>query len=223
MTDTASKQSVMIGWIAPALCHTEFANSLVRLLGHSSARYLGRVSSFTSGPLIAQARTAVVDAFLASPMQWLLQIDSDMVFDPPSIQTLIESGNAQTHPIVGGLYMGTGQNGLQTEAEAGWFSVDGMHALEPAHARGLERVDYVGAGALLVHRHVFEHLGKLHPRPQPWFQEVARDGRVDGEDWEFCRRATDAGFPIHANADVRLGHIKTAVLRPDPAQNGSPA
>lgn len=156
-----------------------------------------------------------VDRFLTTDAQWLLMIDSDMVFTPADILTLLEAADATHRPIVGGLCVGTGQAHSQgIAAEAGWF-VDGtIRRVSPATTGGLAQVDFVGAGALLVHRRVYEHLATLHPRPQPWFQEVVFDGRVDGEDWTFCRRATSAGFPIYVHADVRMGHVKSFVITP---------
>jgi hypothetical protein len=45
-----------------------------------------------------------------------------------------------------------------------------------------------------------------------WFREIVVDGRDFGEDMSFCLRANVAGFPIHVNTGVRVGHIKSAML-----------
>jgi hypothetical protein len=61
----------------------------------------------------------------------------------------------------------------------GWFhGSSGTEHLDTQTASGLVEVDFVGAGSLLVHRAVFEEMAAAYPGPQPWFQEVERDGRV---------------------------------------------
>ena len=211
---TATRHDVVLGWTAPAHVPAQFVESLCRAL--TDVRVLPRIHSVVtavSGPLIAAARTYLVERFLGTDADWLLQLDADMVFTPSDLVRLIESADSVSVPIVGGLYVGTGQRIGDPGAEAGDLDGDGFRLLLP-ESRGVVPVDFVGAGALLVHRSVFVDLADRHPRPQPWFQEVAVDGRVDGEDWEFCRRAKAAGYPVHVNADVRLGHVKTVVLRP---------
>ena len=210
-------KDLVIGWIAPSTCSTQFAASLTKAVLDDRVRgRLCEVITQMSGPLIAQARTTVVDTFLTTRAQWLLQIDSDMVFEPADILTLLSAADAQTSPIIGALVVGTNQGAESFEAEAGWRVPGGIGWIAPQRAAGLVQVDFVGAGALLVHRRVYEHLATLYPRPQPWFAEVARRGQVYGEDGEFCYRAQTAGYPIHVHADVRLGHVKTVVLRPAP-------
>jgi len=213
----SATQDLVIGWIAPSTCSTLFAASLTKALLDDRVR--GRICDVVtqmSGPLIAQARTTVVDTFLTTNAQWLLQIDSDMVFEPADILALLEAADAQDRPIIGALYVGTNQGAETLEAEAGWHVPGGIGWVAPQRAAGLVLVDFVGAGALLVHRRVYGRLATLYPRPQPWFAEVARWGQVYGEDGEFCHRAKAAGYPIHVHADVRIGHVKTVVLRPEP-------
>ncbi len=98
-----------------------------------------------------------------------------------------------------------------------------------------------GAACLLIHRRVLETIrdlrwddgfeGKfqaqfgapsgravgelLFPPPWPWFQE-----QVTGTDWgdsisedlTFCLRAAQAGFPVHVDTRVKIGHVKPVVI-----------
>ena len=191
-------RDLVIGWIAPATCSTLFAVSLTSALLDDRVRArLCRVVSVISGPLLSPSRTKVTDLFLQTDAQWLLMVDSDQVFTPADILALLKAADAEHRPIVGGLYTGSGQGLETTQAPEG---------------------DY-GAGFLLVHRRVFEHLAALHPRPLPWFQECVRDGEFYGEDTEFFQRAIDAGFRIHLHSGVRIGHVKAVVLRPEPKED----
>ncbi|MDR6862159.1 hypothetical protein [Phycicoccus sp. 3266] len=216
-SNEAAQQDVMVGWVAPAMCHSRFAASLGELMWtESTRRRIGNSVYVPSGPQVSAARTSLVDRFLASALTWLLMLDSDMTFTPDDMYRLLDSADAQQRLVVGAMYRSTGQDIGIANLECGWFDDDhptGALLPNPETARGLIPVDFVGAGAMVVHRTVFERVAQDNPRPQPWFQEVVRHGRVDGNDYEFCRRVTAAGIPIHLNADVRLGHIKPVVVR----------
>jgi GT2 family glycosyltransferase len=62
---------------------------------------------------------------------------------------------------------------------------------------GLQKVDAVGMGAMLIRMDVFKRLG-----PQPWFKfdEV-------GEDLTFCDKCAQKGIPVHCDTDLILPHI----------------
>ena len=205
---------VVIAWCSPGHTTAAFTSSIAAaLLDHRVRDRICDAVACTSGPLVAAARNVLVREFLATDAEWLLMLDADMVFRPDAVLDLLVSADPIQRPIVGGLCLMTRALG-EGHAEAGWFRPDGLATLKHRIASGLIQVDYVGTGAMLAHRSVYERLAELHHGSQPWFQEVERDGRVDGEDYEFCRRATTAGFPIHVNADVRIGHVRTFTVYP---------
>ena len=213
-------RNLILAWTSGPQCSSEFAGSLVSAVTSPRVHpWLHQVVRIGSGPVIANARNRHVRRLLDSPAEWLLQLDADMVFTPDALACLIESGHPDLSPIVGGLYSGTGETGTDPWPEAGWFTPDGFRHLDPGRASGLADVDFVGAGALMVHRRVFEDLATRHDPAAPWFAEAIRDGRIDGEDWEFCRRATEAGYPVLVNTDARFGHVKTGVLWPAPRED----
>jgi len=73
---------------------------------------------------------------------------------------------------------------------------------------GLHPIQNTGFGFIAIKYGVFEKI------PRPWFTcmpfEVA-PGVVDtvSEDISWCVKAHHAGFKIHMDADVRVGHMKT--------------
>jgi GT2 family glycosyltransferase len=205
---------LLIAYPTSSHCAAAFTDSLVRAVLDERLRpRIASVLGWFSGPLIAAARTGIVETFLKSSATWLLQIDSDMQFNAADVLALLQSADEQRVPIVSALYCGTGQFLSAVDAEAGWWvGGEGVRFVDTTTASGLTAVDFTGAGMLLVHRSVFERMAT--DGPQPWFQESERDGRVDGEDWEFSRRAVDVGFPVHVHADVRIGHVKSVVYRP---------
>lgn len=75
--------------------------------------------------------------------------------------------------------------------------------LSKADTDGLVEVVAGGCAGMLIRRDVIEAI-----KP-PWFEYADRS-----EDIIFCEKAKDAGFELHADLSVRLGHVTTAVVWP---------
>ncbi|MGI8445959.1 MAG: hypothetical protein ACR2MP_01990 [Streptosporangiaceae bacterium] len=191
-------------WAAGAMVDTLFADSLVEMFRDPQTGKLCREHLvYQSGPNVALARDHLVRMFLATDLPWLLMLDSDMVFTPGDVLTLLGSADPDAVPIVGGDYLGY----IPATGVSGHLTGD-----VPADT-GLYEVDLIGTGFLLTHRTVFEALASAQPQARlPWFQEEVIDGEPFTEDWVFCVRARAAGFPVHCHGDVRLGHCKRIPL-----------
>lgn len=69
---------------------------------------------------------------------------------------------------------------------------------------GLQKVDAVGTGCILIKREVFEKL-----EDNPFTPERYEDDRIKvGEDIMFCRRAEKAGIDIWTHWDYKCHHYK---------------
>lgn len=68
----------------------------------------------------------------------------------------------------------------------------------------LVEVQHTGSSGMLIRRAVLEEI------EAPWFEL----GNGVSEDVDFCRKARAAGFSIHVDMAVRLGHITTAIVLP---------
>jgi hypothetical protein len=73
--------------------------------------------------------------------------------------------------------------------------------------------DMVGAGALLVHRRVFERV------PRPWFEWLldrpeVPEGQKCSEDFAFCRKAKQHGFAVKVDVSVACRHAGLAASEP---------
>lgn len=85
---------------------------------------------------------------------------------------------------------------------------DGRHV--PIEGKGLERVDAISSGAMLIARRVFEN---PEMRKHPFLSVFNLDGiRVQGPDLSFCARARKQGFEIYAHFDYPSYHYKEVEL-----------
>lgn len=143
---------------------------------------------------------------------YLMWIDSDMVFTPAQFQRLL----SHQADIVAGLYRM--EDGRQLAAVKDWdeehFAKHGaFQFLGPEDVRDAQElieVAYAGMGFMLVRQGVFEKL------EYPWFKPVEKriGDAVDFtmEDVAFCLRAREIGFRILVDPAVGVGHEKQVVL-----------
>jgi hypothetical protein len=216
------RDDVAIAWCSPAIVSAYFCESIVGIFADRRTRK--RVAAYlptVAGPELGVARCDVVEWFLQTDAEWLLQIDSDQVFGPEQALALLEVADPDTAPIVSGLYAGlTGGSGgeVMTGLCAGRVAADGtqdMLTALPDTTAQLLRVGLVGAGFLLAHRRVYEAMRAARPgHPLPYFESAVSHGVAEGEDFTFCRRAAELGFPVHLATRVHVGHHKSLVVWP---------
>jgi GT2 family glycosyltransferase len=74
-----------------------------------------------------------------------------------------------------------------------------------AYEDAVVEVDWLGTGAMLVHRRVFEDIAKTYPDIDGNFFHPI-DGKT-GEDISFCIRAKKAGHQTHIDLSVPTFHL----------------
>ena len=208
----ADKKKVFIGLPVYGGYNAHFIHSLIPLL-------LAPPCSVTVGPcigdsLVARARNKLAADFLESDCTHILFLDTDLIFSVQAITRLLSHDVA----IVGGLYP-------KKQAKLEW--VCNMLPQSEPEKSGLQRVKYIGTGALLISRIVLETMVRDYgptiqyqtdrgqqPRTEHDFFPCApmmdiEHGQVryHSEDWGFCRRALDIGFTIFADTCVVLKHV----------------
>lgn len=203
---------VTVGFIHPLMVHAAFMQSVLQI----SYRERCEVLNVMSGANVSKARNALVEGFLATDADYLLMLDSDMVFRADVISRLV----VHNEPIMNGMYFQPSLNGgpsfpCMYRHQTGTAKSDGMFVTLGDHwqRQAVIQVDAVGAGFMMVHRDVFETIRKLMPNyAAPWFQEVQRGDNLVGEDFTFCMRASEMGYPIFVDTSVEAGHIKPAMV-----------
>lgn len=197
-----------------SLVTQEWAAS-VRELMLRRPRFDGKVIS-QRGVLLFLNRNKLTKAFLETDRTWLLMTDTDIVFSIEDVDALYAAADS-----VPGVYSGTvvslGRRGIKPifgdwvpEAQKAKFRDECPPADAPP-----EYMSIVPTAFLLVHREVFEAIGK------DWFDHLrTNDGeeRILGEDLAFCLRTINEGYPIVLVPGSRPGHVKTGVFYADPRE-----
>jgi len=75
---------------------------------------------------------------------------------------------------------------------------------------GLQQVDAVGTGCVLISKRVFQ---KHEMRLQPFMRQWTKDGRVEkGNDMSFCEKARANGFKVYSHFDYPCDHFSEMSL-----------
>ncbi len=129
---------------------------------------------------------------------YLLFIDSDQTFPPDTLERLA----AHDVPIVAALVVAKNAPHLVV---AGYGNQkEGFRSLLDWPNAALLEVDVTGFGCILIKREVFEKFPEGNAFLKI-FCDVINDNL--GEDWSFCIRAKELGFPIYVDTSIPIGHI----------------
>lgn len=219
----AAEEKVILGNVNRGEVTHEFFASVISLLLYdiNNKRRLACVNPRAGGACVSLARNETVAWFLNDTVaKYLWFVDSDMQFPPETLETLIESLEANNLPLLGGLYMTT----IDKLVPALWhYGLDenGKEHMVPFDDIPDERlveVDATGAGCLLLTRELLLEMWDKYPdaRPQCWFEEKSYDGKAWGEDFTFCRRVgRELGHKIFVDTSVDINHIKRTKLHKD--------
>jgi glycosyltransferase involved in cell wall biosynthesis len=176
------------------MVHADFMFSVLHLV--QNARAAGyRISMVNSKfSIITEARNLCVLAALDAKADWIVFLDSDMVFPPDTIKRLMAHGQ----PIVGGTYPRKNWplGFIGTRLDGAEFSLAD---------RGLVKAARLPTGCLLIRASVFSALKK--PYFRCGYNETA--GMVLGEDYWFSDRVRELDFPIWCDMDLarEIEHI----------------
>lgn len=122
----------------------------------------------------------------------LVQLDRDIIGLPTPIWHCTNNGERPVY-----------WNGYDYVPESGMYK-------EHEPKKGLQKVDAVGTGCLLISRRVFE---KPEMRKAPFMREWNEDGTVEtGNDMMFCKRAKAQGFEVYCHYDYPCDHFNELSL-----------
>ncbi len=128
----------------------------------------------------------------------LVEYDKDIIALPTPIWRYRDADQKDSCPFEWNVYR--------------WDKEDGLYYnYAPPTGGGLQKIDACGAGAMVIHRRVFDApLMRKEGWHRKWRQD---DGTVArGLDLAFCERARKCGFEVWCHWDYRCHHFKMVDL-----------
>lgn len=157
------------------------------------------------------ARNSLVTAFLGD---WLVQLDTDHMFDPDIVGRLLRLANKYEIDVLSGLYQLKNPPHLPVLYQ--WVSGDkgktfGLQPIAQWKAQPdfegraeLMRIGSAGGGCLFVRRSVFDRISRKYNCGP--FDKVG----VFSEDHSFFHRLRELEIPAYAAMNVHCNHLRVA-------------
>jgi hypothetical protein len=155
--------------------------------------------------LIPRARDRAAHAFLSGGYDKLFTIDADIQWSVDDFRKIVTSD----HDIVGGVY-----------------ALKGFPARANFNREKDGTIRHIPTGFMCVTRKVFDaltprvftYLAKNSAGETTRYKQFYPSGvcgnEYESEDYGLCRLAKNAGFDLHLDETVQLGHVGTHVYRP---------
>jgi hypothetical protein len=160
---------------------------------------------FRTGMPYDHCRNSCVQEFLMGPWEFLFFLDSDVIPPPDCILRLL----SHNLPIISAMYC------RRSPPHSVPVMMKNHQWITRFPMGSLVEAELVGAGALLVHRSVFEKVPPQRPG-KPWF-----DWRVDmkghmadplclSEDYTWNHHIRQHGYKIYVDTSIRCKHVGLA-------------
>lgn len=165
---------------------------------------------------ISEARNKAAAQFLTTDHPWMFWIDTDMGFEPDTVDRLLDAADPVERPVVGGLCFA--QRELMLDSMGGFVTIPqptiyDWREADSGEAGFVPRMTYernqlvraagTGSACLLIHRSVLERL----PAGE-WYQPLWNGRQILSEDLSFCVRLAQADIPLWVDTRVKTTHLK---------------
>lgn len=185
------------------MVHSNYTFCLVNMVAYHTLNTPDAIAlKINQGTLIQNQRADLCLEAMREDCTHVLFIDSDMTFPQDMVGRLLAHDKDIVATNCARRRMPTGPTARGLDAQLVYSMPE---------STGLEEVESIGMGVMLISRKVFESLS------EPWFETPWRTDKRGyiGEDVFFCRKARAAGFKIYIDHDVskEIGHIGTFEFR----------
>jgi hypothetical protein len=229
MTDSPR---VTVGYLDPgtwsAVFGLSYRDMLLYDLGHNASILRpggSELRALTGSGGIPANRNKVAGQFVnQTDGEWLFWVDSDMGFNPDTVDRLLDSGK----PIMAALCFQQKRCGggdfnaprysihptILNWAEVEETGEQGFVPQDDYKRDAIQEVAGTGSACILIHREVFEAIEEKYG-PDQWYDPITMPGaggnntpRTFSEDLSFCIRAAACGYKIHVDTSVKTTHDK---------------
>lgn len=211
-----------LSWTAAMLYDQAGSRRMIR----ENGQYFRKVAG-TMG--VAAGRNEIARTFLASDAEWLFMVDTDMGFEPDTVDRMVESAIYNAVPILGALCFAQKvdtdltqgpnhairyriQPTLYRYVEVTKTGERGFQSLTKYARDSFQTVAATGAACVLIHRNALAAIG-----PEPFMPITDPMGGGNGtprtfsEDLSFCIRASSAGLDIGVDTSIKTSHYKGGI------------
>tara|TARA_B100000287_G_C20324319_1_gene659116 strand:- start:19 stop:660 length:642 start_codon:yes stop_codon:yes gene_type:complete len=169
-------------------------------------------------PIVYKVREKCVSYAFKQDYDYIMWIDSDMVFKPSDFEKLLNHNK----DIVSGLYMKKNSSDIYdipTSSVATGMDGKILNVFQN-YQQNLVKVFANGMGWMLVKKGVFESIKKpfcpsdLHEISEPFQKYLFHNGerRLLGEDYTFQLKALEQGYDSYVDTSLVVGHEKSFIL-----------
>lgn len=211
--------SIYIGNIVYRQEEIEHSQSMRRLYSYFTQQGLRFTEQNLIGDaMVSRSRSQTASQFLRSDYEVLVTIDSDIAFNPGDVVKLTEL--AVEKGVAGACYIKRYGGATPAVRLPDQVTIGFGPEADPVE------VEYVSTGFMAVHRRVLEALVTREDMPlchkgyqvqgqdfsfwpfyHPIVLEVPGDHHYLSEDWAFCLRAREEGFPAWLDTSIRVMHM----------------
>jgi len=209
---------ILIGVPSAGEWQSVTAESLLKVFAATQQAGHQVALSRQDGSLLPNNRNALVQKALDNNFDYLFFADSDMIFHPNTVSTLV----AQQKQIIGLNYLTRGSGRARFTA----VTTDDKELVTSQRSAGNQRALMIATGAMLIDARVLADMRKrqlkLTKLPDyPWFNfAVGAQGKLIGEDFSFCYTATQMGYEVWINHDMSKHVMHLAQVRLGYQQHG---
>ena len=159
-----------------------------------------------SGSLVYTARNDLATLAISMEADYVLWLDSDMVFDPDLLERMMKTAKENDIDILTGLYFRRVQPFSPVLFDKIEIEDDVCEWSEFREIpEGLFEVGACGFGCVLMKTDVFFDV-------QSKFGNMFAPIANNGEDIAFCWRARQCGYKIICDPSIICGHVRTSVV-----------
>ena len=194
--------------------HPEWVEKTYGPLKYIPTNWCTKIIFLSKVQSIAVARDILVNQALQENCDYILFVDTDVIFEYPTDpnsalstlhQCMNKDPNSRDGKIVSALYRAKQKVGFNN---AIWMkaNVSGFIPVQQWTGNWIE-IDVAGLGCCLIDTIVFKNTERS------WFRWELQDDQ--SEDFYFFRLAKKNGYNIHAYTDVKLSHLGSLKVKSD--------
>ena len=207
-----SNESITVCWPDNGMVDGNFALSLVTAVVHLKENFEIHLAR-SKGNQIARQRNELFLKWEEQKTDWLLWIDSDVVFTLDSLNILLQYAHKDIAKVISGVYFIPNLDGLAplatpTPAIFNNSELNFPKSIHPLPINKLIEIDYAGFGFLLMHKSIIDNIKTVAGNESVFAETLESDKFFIGEDIKFFTNLKKAGIQAYAHTGALAQHMK---------------